>query len=181
MYFHLVSRRCVSLSCGDFHYSKRADYCANIQRIKESVNAVEKPVDREKFFNDPNIAILATTGPGRRAHAIPIWYLYEDGHFIMVAGANSQKVRNIERQGEATLTIDRREPPYYAAMVRGAAEIGPPMSDDTRLRLAVRYLGEEMGRAFTAQRTGGNSVSIHLQPDYIIEYQGVAGRFESRP
>ena len=142
---------------------------------------MEKPDDREKFFNEPNIAILATTGPGRRAHAIRIWYLYEDGHFIMVAGANSQKVRNIERQGEATLTIDRREPPYYAAMVRGAAEIGPPMSDDARLRLAVRYLGEEMGRAHAAQRTGGNAVSIHLHLDNIIEYHGLVGRSESRP
>ena len=142
---------------------------------------MEKPFDREKFFNDPNIALLATTGPGRRPHAIPIWYLYEDGHFIMAAGANSQKVRNIERQGEATLTIDRRELPYYAVMVRGATEIGPPMSDDARLRLAVRYLGEERGRAYAARRTGGNAVSIHLQPDNIFEYRGVAGRSEPRP
>ena len=104
---------------------------------------MQEPFDRDKFLNEANIAILATTGPGRRPHAMPIWYLYEDGHFIMSVGADSQKVRNIERQGQAALTIDRRELPYYAVMVRGAAEIGPPISNEMRLRLAVRYLGEE--------------------------------------
>ena len=140
---------------------------------------MQEPVDKETFLSEPNVAILATTGPGQRPHAAPIWYLYEGGRFIMSAGANSQKVRNIERRGEATLVIDRRELPYYAVMVRGAAEIGPPMSDDMRLRLAVRYLGEERGRAYTAGRTGADSVSIHLRPDNVIEYHGVAGRSES--
>ena len=141
---------------------------------------MQESVDRETFLNQPNVAILATTCPGQRPHAMPIWYLYEGGRFIMSAGTNSQKVRNIERPGQATLAIDRRELPYYAVMVRGAGEIGPPMSDDMRLRLAVRYLGEERGRAYTALRTGADPVSIHLTPDNVIEYHGVAGRSESR-
>ena len=62
----------------------------------------------------------------------------------MSAGASSKKAPNIERQGEASRVIDRREAPHYAAMVRGAAEIGPPISDELSLRLAVRYLGEEI-------------------------------------
>ena len=78
-----------------------------------------------------------------------------------------------------TLVVDRREVPYYAVMVRGTAEIGPPISDEMRLRLAVRYLGEEMGRAYVARRTGGDSVTIHLQPVNVIEYRGEAGRSES--
>ena len=62
---------------------------------------MQETVDKETFLSEPNVAILATTGPGKRAHAVPVWYLYEDGRFIMSAGATSQKVRNIERQGEA--------------------------------------------------------------------------------
>ena len=38
---------------------------------------------------------------------MPIWHLYEDWHFIS-AGADSQKVRNIKRQGQADLGERRR-------------------------------------------------------------------------
>ena len=137
---------------------------------------MEESVDRETFFNQPNVAILATTGPGQRPHAMPVWYLFEGGRFIISTSPNSQKVRNVERQGEATLVIDRRETPCYAVMVRGAAEIGPPMSSEMRLRLAVRYLGEKKGRAYAAFREEADSVSIYLTPVDVIEYHGVAGR-----
>ena len=137
---------------------------------------MQETVDKETFLSEPNVAILATTGPGKRAHAVPVWYLYEEGRFIMSAGASSQKVRNIERQGEASLVVDRRDVPYYAVMVRGATEIGGPISEELRLRLAVRYLGDDMGRAYAAQRTGSDSVTIYLQPVSVIEYVGEAGR-----
>ncbi|MCH7802338.1 MAG: pyridoxamine 5'-phosphate oxidase family protein, partial [Chloroflexi bacterium] len=91
--------------------------------------------DREEFFKQANIAILATIGPGQRSHAMPIWYLYEDGHFLISASRGSQKVRNVERQGEATLVVDRRDLPYYAVMVRGRAELGDALDDESRLRL----------------------------------------------
>ena len=102
-------------------------------------------VDKETFFQQPNVAMLATTGPGQRPHAMPVWYLYQEGHFIISAGHNSQKVVNITRQGKATLVIDRRDPPYYAVMIHGTAKIGPPLSDDMMLKLSIRYLGEEKG------------------------------------
>ena len=36
---------------------------------------MQVPVDREKFFNEANVAVLATTGPGQRPHAMPMWSL----------------------------------------------------------------------------------------------------------
>ena len=84
------------------------------------------------YLEETNVAILATTGPGSRAHAMPVWYVYEDGQIIVGAGANSQKRRNIDRNGQATLVIDRREPPYRALMVQGTAEVGPASPPETR-------------------------------------------------
>jgi PPOX class probable F420-dependent enzyme len=133
----------------------------------------------KEFLKEPNIAVLATVGPGGRAHAAPIWYLYEDGVLLMSTGKGSQKARNIERNQEVTFVIDRRTLPYYAVMVQGAAELGPPLSEDSRLRMAVRYLGEGMGRAYVARRGGGGSVTIRLRPRRFIEYHGVAGRQET--
>ena len=106
---------------------------------------------------------------------MPIWYMYEDGKFVMTAGENSQKTKNIERMGNATLVIDHREPPYHAVMIRGHAEIGPTPDPDWLLRLAVRYLGEERGKRYF-QNLGDDIVSITLYPDDVIEYLGISGR-----
>ena len=134
--------------------------------------------DQSAFLKQPNVAVLATVGPGGGAHAAPIWYLYEGGVFIMSTGRGSQKHRNIERQPEVTLVVDRRTLPYYAATVQGSAEIGPSLSEAERSRLAVRYLGEELAQAYLAGTTGGDDVSIRLRPRKIIEFRGVAGRPE---
>ncbi len=132
--------------------------------------------DREQFLKEPNVAVLATVDAKGRAHAAPIWYLYEDGVLIMSTGRGSQKHRNVEAHPDVTLVVDRRTLPYYAVMARGRAEIGPPLTEHKRLRMAVRYLGEEMGRAYVAGRSGGESITIRLRPRKLIEYKGVAGR-----
>src|SRR3990172_12706180 len=119
---------------------------------------------REQFLKEPNVAVLATVDAKGRPHAAPIWYLYEDGVFIISTGRGSQKHRNVEANPNVTLVVDRRTLPYYAVMARGRAEIGPPLTEDERLRMAVRYLGEEMGRAYVARRSGGDSVTIRLRP-----------------
>ena len=124
--------------------------------------------------------MLATLGRDGRPHAAPIWYLYEDGVFVMITGRRSQKHRNIERQPDVTLVIDRCTLPYCAVMVQGTAEIGPPPPPEMHLRMAVRYLGDAMGRAYSEQRAGGDTVTIRLRPANIVEYHGVAGREPSR-
>ncbi len=134
--------------------------------------------EQEEFLAEANVAVLATVGPGGGAHAAPIWYLYEGGVFIMSTGRGSQKHRNIERQPDVSLVVDRRTLPYYAATVQGSAEIGPPLSEEERSRLAVRYLGEELAKAYLSGTTGGDAVSIRLRPRKIIEFRGVAGRPE---
>ena len=77
-----------------------------------------------------------------------------------------------------TLVVDDQTVPYYAVMVQGVAEIGPRLSEESRLRMAVRYLGEEMGRAYIARVSGEDSVTIRLRPRKFIEYHGRAGRTE---
>ena len=135
--------------------------------------------EREEFLKEPNVAVLATVGPGGQAHAAPIWYLYEDGVLIMSTGRGSQKHRNVEAQPEITLVIDRRSLPYYAVMAQGRAEIGPRLADEDRLKMAVRYLGEELAKAYIARVQGEGSVTIRLRPRKLIEFNGRAGRAES--
>ena len=135
--------------------------------------------ERERLLNEANVAVLATVGPDGGAQAAPIWYLWEDGVFIMSSGRGSQKHRNVERNPNVTLVVDSRVVPYYAVMAQGTVEIGPQLSDDARLRMAIRYLGEEMGRAYIASVSGEDSVTIRLKPRKFIEFSGRAGRTTS--
>ncbi len=97
----------------------------------------------------------------------------------MSTGRCSQKHRNVEAHPEITLVVDRRSLPYYAVMAQGRAEIGPRLADDDRLKMAVRYLGEELGRGYIARVSGEDSVTIRLRPRKLIEFNGRAGRTES--
>lgn len=126
----------------------------------------------EAFLSEPNIAILSTTGRDGAPHAMPLWYDYEDGEIVMWVARGSVKHRNIERNPEVAFTVDRRELPYYAVMVQGSAEVGPPPSPELKARIASRYLGEERGRQYAASGGTNEGVTLHLRPRRIIEYRG---------
>lgn len=126
------------------------------------------------FLQEPNVAILSTIGPESRPHAVPIWFVYDKGEIVMTAGAGSQKVRNITRNPDVALTVDRRVLPYYAVMIQGVAEVGPPPSEELRGRLAVRYLGEELGQRYVSTGTGEGTVTIRVRPRKVMEYKSPA-------
>ena len=132
--------------------------------------------ERDAFLAESNVAVLATVDARGRAHAAPIWYLYDDGVFVMSTGRGSQKHRNIEANPEVTLVVDRRTLPYYAVMARGAVEIGPALSGDDRLRIVSRYLNEEQTRRYMERMAGQDSISLRLKPRKLIEFTGRAGR-----
>jgi PPOX class probable F420-dependent enzyme len=132
----------------------------------------------EEFLAEANVAILATVDRKGRPHAAPVWYLYEDGALVISTGRGSQKHRNVEANPEVTVVVDRRTLPYFAAMVSGMAQIGPPLNDEKRLEMAVRYLGEEMGRRYVERTAGSDSITMRLKPRKVVEFEGRAGRRE---
>lgn len=129
--------------------------------------------DRERFLMEPNIAVLATQGADGQPHAAPVWYLYEDGEFMVATDKGGQKHKDVERSPKVTLVVDRRELPYHAVMVRGSAEVAPPLDDEQRLRLAIRYLGEELGRQYASQGAG-DVVTLRIRSAKFIEYKSPA-------
>lgn len=132
--------------------------------------------DRETFLQEPHVAVLATVDAKGRPHAAPVWYLYDDGVFVISTGRGSRKHRNVQANPNVTLVIDKRTLPYFAVMAHGQAEIGAGFSAEERLRLAARYLGEELGRAYVTRTSGEDAVSLRLRPGRVVEYHGRAGR-----
>jgi len=126
------------------------------------------------FVEQPFICVLATTGADGSPHAMPMWYLFKDGDILFAAGAKSQKIKNIERTGRATVVVDRRETPYYAVMLPGAATIEAAMSAEDQYALYSRYLDEDEAQRYMA-RSGVDTVAIRVTPERFVEFHGNAG------
>lgn len=133
----------------------------------------------DDFLPQANVAVLATVDGKGRPHAAPVWYLYEDGVFVISTGRGSQKHRNVERNPEVTLVIDKRTLPYYAVMAQGHAEIGPGPTEEERLRVATHYIGEELARRYVARTSGGQNVTIAC--DRVSSSSTTARRAGRRP
>lgn len=129
---------------------------------------------KEELLREPNIIVLSTVDAKGRPHATPVWYLYDDGEIRISVGKNEQKHKNVLRNPNVSVVIDRRGLPYYAIMIQGTAEIMPGFSDEDRLRLAVRYLGDELGKRYTESTNGGDSVTLRIHPRKVMEFDPMA-------
>jgi hypothetical protein len=129
-----------------------------------------------ELLEGPHICVLATVNPDGSAHAMPMWYLFDEGEILFMTGPTSQKFKNVARTGRATIVVDRRSLPYYAIMVKGDAAVGAPLAPGLQQRLVARYLGEEGARKYLASSGAADAGSIRVKPKKIVEFNGRAGR-----
>lgn len=131
--------------------------------------------DREALFAEPNIAVFVTIRRDGRPHATPVWYLYEDGEFVLTVGASSAKRKHLECDPRVSLVVDRRQVPYFAVTVEGTATVGPPMTQEQRRRIASRYLGAEQGARYAVERPAADTVTIRVRPERFWEFGHLEG------
>ncbi len=123
--------------------------------------------ERQGFLAGLHVGVLSVAADGRPPASIPIWYGYTPGGNIRInTGASSRKAKLIEQAGAVTLVVQREEPPYQYVVVEGTVvETTKPTPLDVREAIAIRYLGEEGGRAFVRSLEGGDSVLFTVRPD----------------
>ena len=137
-------------------------------------STVSTPDNSEALLAAPEICVLATVNPDGSAHAMPMWYIYEEGKIWIMTGPGSQKFKNVRRTGLATVTLDLREPPYYAIMVKGTAETGGNLDPERQFRIVSRYISEERARAYVEKMSTREVGSIVVTPKKIVEFHGNA-------
>lgn len=124
--------------------------------------------ERQEFLADKHVGVLSVAATdGRPPASVPIWYDYTPGGNVRImTGASSRKARLIERAGVVTLVVQREEPPYQYVVVEGTiVETTKPAPLDVAEAVAIRYLGEEGGRAFVRSMEGVEEVLFTIRPD----------------
>ena len=126
--------------------------------------------ERQEFLAALHVGVLSVAADDRPPASVPIWYDYAPGGNIRVnTGAASRKSRLIERAGAVTLVVQHEEPPYQYVVVEGTVvDITTPTPVEVREAIAIRYLGEEAGRAFGHSLEGQDSVLFTIRPDRWI-------------
>ena len=123
---------------------------------------------RQEFLAAKHVAVLSVAATdGRPPTSVPIWYDYAPGGDIRVnTGASSRKAKLIEQAGAVTLVVQHEEPPYQYVVVEGTVvDTTKPTPLDVREEIAIRYLGEEGGRAFVRAMDSQTTVLFTIRPD----------------
>jgi PPOX class probable F420-dependent enzyme len=127
--------------------------------------------ERQEFLAAKHVGVLSVAAEdGRPPSSVPIWYGYAPGGNILVnTGSSSRKAKLIERAGAVTLVVQLEEPPYQYVVVEGTVvETTTPTPLDVREAIAIRYLGEEGGRAFVQGMDSQQTVLFTIRPDRWI-------------
>ena len=108
--------------------------------------------EREAFLSDVRVGVVSVVSdrPDRAPISSPVWYDYspETGVTIMM-NAKSRKGVALEAAQRFVLVVQSEATPYRYVTVEGPlAEVRRPDLEMDLLPLAVRYLGEEAGRAY---------------------------------
>jgi PPOX class probable F420-dependent enzyme len=131
--------------------------------------------ERQAFLADVHVGVLALERPDGPPLAVPVWYSYEPGGDVEVlTSASSIKGRLAAAAGRGSLCVQQEELPYRYVSVEGTVEIDQLGEGDAAATeaMAIRYLGEEMGRAYAANSTGPDDIRLRLRPQrwFSVDY-----------
>ncbi len=110
-------------------------------------------LDRVRPLLDaPSPAVLVTYRKDGSAHTSPVWFRWHDGAFEVVIAEGDMKLRHLATRRECVLLVFETVPPFRGIEVRGAPELVEGDVTAARREIAGRYLGEEPGGRFAAER-----------------------------
>jgi general stress protein 26 len=99
--------------------------------------------EMEAFFQEARIARFCSINKNGTIHAVPVWFNYVDGKFLIGTPARGKRVRNIKRNNNVTLLIDVEGPPTRGVIIYGEAEINNDNMKDKALEIFKRYMPYE--------------------------------------
>ena len=125
--------------------------------------------EKEAYLAGLHVGVLAINEPGLGPLTVPIWYDYEPGgRLCMITGTESRKGRLLKMGERVSLAAQSEAPPYKYVSVEGPITEIKNSSQEELLSMAIRYLGEQQGKAYAkanASVSEGNSILVSVTPE----------------
>ena len=120
--------------------------------------------EREEFLAALHVGVLAVERPDGPPLVTPIWYRYTPGGAVEFNTASSSvKAELLAQAGHASMCAQREELPYAYVTVEGPVEI-ETTDRATRVDIATRYLGTEMGTGYVDGSPEVDDIVVRLRP-----------------
>ena len=131
--------------------------------------------ERQEFLAGMHVGVLGIERPDGPPLVLPVWYFYEPGgEVVVLTSASSSKGRLAAAAGRASLCAQQEELPYKYVTVEGSIEIDALGADahDAVVPMAIRYLGDDMGRAYAAGSDTADEIRIRIRPErwFSVDY-----------
>jgi len=124
-----------------------------------------------EFFEQAQFARLGTINDDGTVHIAPIFFKYKDGQILMATQEPSRKIRNIKRNKNVTVLIDKTEVPFKGALIYGTAELDYEDVIQKRITIFERRLSREDGETYARRLSSKwRCVIIRITPVRIASF-----------
>ncbi len=124
------------------------------------------------FLAKPLLARLCSHNKDGTIHIAPVYFLFENGEFLLGTQVASRKAKNIQRDKRVSVLIDAYEPELQAVLVYGEAALDYEDVVSKRIRILERYYDSRtQAEAFVRKLTNAwKTVIIHVRPTQMVTF-----------
>lgn len=131
--------------------------------------------ERQEFLADVHVGVLGVERADGPPLVVPVWYSYEPGGDITILmSSTSLKGRLLAAAERATLCAQQESLPYKYVSVEGPVSIESLATDAQPEveRMAVRYLGDQMGRQYANADIADDEIKVTISPErwFTVDY-----------
>jgi nitroimidazol reductase NimA-like FMN-containing flavoprotein (pyridoxamine 5'-phosphate oxidase superfamily) len=97
----------------------------------------------ENFLKTEKIARFCSLNKDNTIHATPVWFNYVNKNIIIGTPDTSRKARNVRRNKNVTVLVDRVEAPTQGVIIYGEVELTYDDIRSTAISIFERYMAKE--------------------------------------
>lgn len=121
---------------------------------------------REQFLADLHVGVVSMNRKVEGPLSAPIWYDFVDGLVGFTTGENSKKGKLMHVGDRISMVAQSEAPPYQYVSVEGPIVSRQQAVLDRDIRpMAIRYLGEDMGKAYADGSSDEGNVVVKMKPE----------------
>jgi PPOX class probable F420-dependent enzyme len=121
-----------------------------------------------RLLDGTNVAVLATVNPDGSPQTSPIWVGREGDDILISSTAGLRKVRNLEGDPRASLTVVDAADSLRYAEIRGTASIAEDVDRAVAQALAIKYEGPEAAAEYAELPPEVRRVVVRITPHHVV-------------